>query len=81
MLQLYVSKPDDTAGPIRTLRGFKRVFVPAGRKVRVEIPLTDETFEWWDEASGRMRPLPGRYVLQVGTSSARENLRSRKYRF
>ena len=81
VLQLYVSRPDDAAGPIRTLRGFKRVDVPAGGKVRIEIPLDDETFEWWDEASGRMRPLPGRYVLQVGTSSAAKDLRRMKFRY
>ncbi|MBR5924308.1 MAG: glycoside hydrolase family 3 C-terminal domain-containing protein, partial [Bacteroidales bacterium] len=81
VVQLYVSRPADAEGPVRTLRGYKRVFVPAGKKVKVEIPLTDETFSWWDESVQDMRPLPGRYVLAVGASSNPKNLRCRRYRF
>ena len=81
VIQLYVSRPDDSEGPTRTLRAFKRVSIPAGGKVRVEIPLGDETFEWWDEASSRMRPLHGKYILQVGTSSSPKDLKRRKFTF
>ena len=81
VIQLYLTRPDDKEGPIRTLRGFKRVSIPAGKKVKVEIPISDETFLWWDEASQDMVPQPGNYVLQVGTSSAPEDLLRRKFRF
>ena len=81
VLQLYVSRKKDKAGPICTLRGYQRVFVPAGKTVKVEIPLTDETFEWWDAELQDMRPLPGRYVLAVGTSSDQKDLRTKKYRY
>ena len=81
VLQLYVSRPSDKEGPVRTLRGYKRVFVPAGKTVRVKIPLSRETFEWWDARRQEMRPLRGRYVLQVGTSSAPKDLHSRRYRY
>ena len=81
VVQLYVSRPSDTEGPIRTLRAYKRVFVPAGKKVKVEIPLTEETFEWWDEEQQAMRPLPGRYRIEVGTSSASKDLRGRRFRY
>ncbi|MBR5702693.1 MAG: glycoside hydrolase family 3 C-terminal domain-containing protein, partial [Bacteroidales bacterium] len=81
VLQLYISRKKDKAGPVRTLRGYKRVFVPAGKIVKVEIPLTDETFEWWDESVQDMRPLPGRYVLAVGTSSNPKDLRCRRKRY
>ncbi len=81
VVQLYVSKPGDVGGPIRTLRGYKRVFVPAGKSVKVEIPLNDETFLWWDESAQDMVPTHGKYVLQVGNSSAAKDLRKRCYRF
>ena len=81
VLQLYVSRPADAEGPLRTLRAFKRVSVPAGKSVKVEIPLDEETFLWWDAAAEDMVPTHGRYRLQVGTSSSPKDLRSRRYRF
>ena len=81
VVQLYVSRKRDKQGPIRTLRAFKRVYVPAGKTVKVEIPLTEDTFLWWDEAAQDMVPTHGRYVLQVGTSSDPKDLRKRCYRF
>ena len=81
VVQLYVSKPGDVGGPIRTLRAFKRVSVPAGKSVKVEIPIDDETFLWWDEAAQDMVPTHGKYVLEVGNSSAAKDLRKRSYRF
>ena len=81
VVQLYVSKKKDVGGPIRTLRGYKRVFIPAGKTVKVEIPLTDETFLWWSEKDEDMVPIHGRYVLQVGTSSDPKDLRCKKYRY
>ena len=81
VVQLYVTRKRDKQGPIRTLRAYKRVYVPAGKTVKVEIPLTEDTFLWWDEAAQDMVPTHGRYVLQVGTSSDPKDLRKRCYRF
>jgi beta-glucosidase len=63
---VYVSKEGDTDGPIRTLRAFQRVDVPAGATQVVSIPLPDSAFEWWDVKSNAMRVLPGQYTLYVG---------------
>ena len=70
IVQLYVSRPDDVDGPIKALRGVQRVSVPARRSVRVSIPLTEETFNWWDPEVGRVVYRTGAYVLHVGGSSA-----------
>lgn len=70
VVQLYVRKPDDPEGPIKTLRGFQRVNVAPGKTVNVEIPLTDETFLWWNENAQDMTPLHGDYELMYGGSSA-----------
>ena len=63
---VYISKEGDTDGPIRTLRAFQRVDVPAGATQAVSIPLPDSAFEWWDVKSNAMRILPGEYILHVG---------------
>ena len=77
-VQLYVSKPGDSNGPVKTLRGFKRVFIPAGKSVRVSIPVTEDTFQWWNDESGDMTPGKGRFVILTGGSSADKALRGRK---
>ena len=81
IVQLYVRKPDDTAGPIKTLRGFRRVNVPAGQTVEVTIPLDKETFLWWDEKAQDMVPVRGNYELLYGGSSADTALQRINYRF
>ncbi len=69
VVQLYVRDPEDTDGPLKTLRGFCRVTVPAGETVEAAIPLTDETFLAWSEAEGDMVPKHGRWELLYGGSS------------
>ena len=70
VIQLYVSRPSDSEGPVKTLRGFKRVNIPAGESVNVSIPLNADTFLWWDESAQNMVPLKGEYKLLYGGSSA-----------
>ena len=79
VVQLYISRPADKEGPVKTLRGFKRVTVKAGETVNVSIPLTDETFLWWDEEAQNMVPLHGEYTLLYGGSSS--DLKSLDYKF
>lgn len=81
VVQLYVSRNDDKEGPAKTLRGFKRVFVPAGKSVEVCFLLGDETFEWWDPQVQNMRPRKGGYTLMYGGSSADEDLNVVSYRY
>ena len=79
VVQLYVRDPEDTDGPLKTLRGFCRVTVPAGETVEATIPLTDETFLAWSEADGDMVPKHGRWELLYGGSS--DNLQVLNYVF
>ena len=81
VVQLYVRRPDDVNGPIKTLRGFARVNIPAKKAVKVTIPIDDETFTWWDEASQKMIPLAGKYQILVGGSSADKSLKKASYKF
>ena len=79
IVQLYVSRPDDKKGPVKTLRAFRRVDVPAGKSVTVRLPLKDEMFEWWNGESGRMEVRQGDYILHYGASSA--ELKTLEYSF
>lgn len=81
IVQLYVRKPDDPTGPVKTLRGFQRVTVAPGKTVKVEIPLTDETFNWWNESVQDMTPLHGDYELMYGSSSADDALTVIPFRY
>ena len=69
VVQLYVRRPEDTEGPLKTLRGFQRVFIPAGQTVNVSFNLSDETFEWWNPETQDMVPLRGMWELLYGGSS------------
>ena len=77
VVQLYVRDPEDANGPLKSLRGFCRVVIPAGEHVEVELPLTDETFLAWSEAQGDMVPKHGRWELLYGGSS--DNLQVLEY--
>ncbi len=81
VVQLYVSRPDDTQGPIKTLRGFKRVSIEAGKSAEVRIPVDEETFLWWNPESGRMNPMAGEYLLHYGDTSDDAKLKRVKYHF
>ena len=80
VVQLYVSREDDPEGPVKALRGFRRVSVPAGQATRVDFPLDAEVFTWWNPATQKMEYMPGGYILHVGGSSADSVLRSLRVR-
>ena len=78
IVQLYMRRPADTAGPAKSLRGYARVDLKPGEKRVVEIPMPREAFENWDAADRRMRVVPGDYELMVGSSSAPADLATLK---
>ena len=69
VVQLYVRKSDDAKGPIKSLRGFKRASIDAGKTVEVRIPLTEETFLNWDEKAQDMVSTKGKWELLYGGNS------------
>lgn len=81
VVQLYVSRPDDPDGPVKTLRGYVRIHLAPGQSTLARIPVDEETFLWWNPVSGRMDPIPGEYLLHYGDSSADTALQTILYRF
>ena len=78
VVQLYVRKDGDKDGPKMSLRGFRRVHIKAGQTAEVSIPLDDEVFKTYDEASGEMKATSGRFTLLYGPSSDISTLKTIK---
>jgi len=78
VVQVYLNRPSDTEGPIKTLRGFKRIFLKAGESQQVKIELSADDLQWFDVASNTVRSLPGEYKLFYGSSSLDKDLKSLK---
>ncbi len=74
-VELYIRRPDDVAGPSKSLRGYTRVDLQPGESKMVEIPLPLDLFETWDEENGLMNVLPGKYEVFVGSSSDDKDLK------
>ena len=81
VIQLYVSKEGDDEGPVKTLRGYKRVEVAAGKIAEVRIPMDAETFLWWNPETGRMNPMHGEYILHYGETSDDKALKTFEYKY
>ena len=78
VVQVYVKSLADPEGPVKSLRGFKRVAVKAGETVTVEIPMSEEDIDLFDPATGKMGASSGKYVIYYGGTSAEEGLKTLK---
>ena len=66
---------NDTTGPVKTLRAFKRTDVAAGKTVNAIVTLSSSAFEFYDEKLLQMAVTPGEYELWYGNSSAAKDLK------
>ena len=78
LAQASIRNRADHAGPIKTLREYKRVALKAGECGNVSIELPRERFEVWDTKTNTMRVVPGTYEIMVGNSSADNSLKKIK---
>jgi len=70
VVQLYVSYPDSKVErPMKQLKGFKRVFIPAGESKTVEIPLKAIDLAYWNVEKHAFTVEKGRVTLMIGGSS------------
>lgn len=72
VVQVYIKRNDDTQGPLRALRGFKRVAVKAGETLNVEVPITD--LRTYNPETCKLEVLPGTYTIYYGSSSRLSDL-------
>ncbi|MBK5270984.1 MAG: fibronectin type III-like domain-contianing protein, partial [Bacteroidia bacterium] len=75
IVQVYIRKADDTNGPLKTLREFKRMKVAAGKTGTAIITLPYKAFEFYSSNKLEMTVAPGDYEVWYGNSSATKDLR------
>jgi beta-glucosidase len=75
VVQVYVHKVNDANGPIKTLKGFRRTNIAAGKSQDVTISLPYTSFEFYDRVSDKMAVTPGDYEIWYGTSSDTKDLK------
>lgn len=72
VVQLYMTTPESAASlqrPIKRLKGFQRVSIPAGQTRRVTIPVNCADLWFWSLESNKMTYDQGKYVFEIGSSS------------
>lgn len=80
VVQLYVRYPDSKVPrPLKQLRAFQRVTVPAGETKTVTLPLAAADLAYWSPEQHAWTIEPGRIELLVGTSSADADLQHRQF--
>lgn len=70
--QVYVRTPDSPASlqrPVKRLKGFKRVTIPAGQIKRVSIDVDCSGLWFWDSENEKIAFDKGRYIFEIGSSS------------
>ena len=72
VIQVYVRTPDSPASlqrPIKRLKGFKRVTIPAGQTKTVAIDIDCSDLWFWDSENDRITFDQGKYIFEIGASS------------
>jgi beta-glucosidase len=72
IVQIYVRTPDSPASlerPIKRLRGFQRVTIPAGQTKTVSIDIDCADLWFWDEKNNKIMFDQGNYIFEIGASS------------
>jgi len=76
VVQVYVRNLQDPAGPLKSLRAFKRVPVKAGIAEQVKIVLPPTAFEFFDPRTNVMNIKSGKYEVLYGGSSDDDALKT-----
>ncbi len=78
IVQVYMRKVNDVDGPLKTLKGFQRVDVSAGKTAQAVISLPYTSFEFYNRASRKMTVTTGEYEVMYGSSSDAKDLKMTK---
>lgn len=77
VVQLYVKHLNSKIKrPIKELKGFNRVFVEAGKKVTVQIPLDASELKYWNTKNQQFELEKDSIEIQVGSAS--NNIKTKK---
>ena len=76
VVQVYVKSLDNPDAPIKSLKGFKKVALKAGKSANVKITLRPDSFSYYDSKIDGLSVFPGRYQILYGSSSDDKDLKS-----
>ena len=76
IVQVYVKALDYPEAPIKSLKGFQKLFLNAGQTAQAVITLDGESFEYYDPSIDELSTRPGRYQILYGSSSLDKDLQS-----
>ena len=79
VVQVYVRRDDDVNGPVKSLRGFRRVHLKAGETVVVNIPMAPENIDLFNPATGTFDSPSGTHTLYYGGTSDTSRLRTLEF--
>jgi hypothetical protein len=80
IVQMYVDTPNADPSlqrPIKRLEGFEKVFLAAGQRKTVTLPLKIADLAFYNEADKRFEVDRGLYGIQISTSSADADIQAR----
>jgi beta-glucosidase len=70
VVQLYVAFPNSkVARPIKQLKGFERIHIPAGETRQVDLVLQPEDLSYWSVETNKFVIEPGKVNILIGASS------------
>ena len=75
VVQVYLRNPNDPNGPLKALKGFKRITVKAGGSQKVDFVLSTEAFNSFNDNTKKFEILSGKYELLYGGSSDDKTLK------
>ena len=75
-VQVYVKALDYPDAPIKSLRGFQKVWLEPGQTTKAVITLDGEAFEYYDASIDELSTRKGRYQILYGTSSRESDLKT-----
>lgn len=76
VVQVYIKRNNDSLAPLKSLRGFQRVFIPSGQTKNIKFKIDPESFEFYDETTDRLIPKAGSYTIMYGGTSDDSKLKS-----
>lgn len=76
VVEVYLSRPDDTDGPAMQLRDFCRINIKAGETRNVVMRMKPSQFSWFDSENEYMHPFSGLYNIMYGGSSMKKDLQT-----
>lgn len=70
VVQVYVGENSPTVlRPVKELKSFKKVFVPAGKSQTVELVLNRNDLRFWNDSTHDWQVNPGNYTIYIGNAS------------